>query len=70
GASGWHRLREDGRPVGRLAACRPELVILADALVHLRSRPLALAHFLAACGEETLERTGRILDGLVREGVS
>lgn len=69
GGPGWHRLAEDGRSVGRLAGFRPELVALANALAALRSRPLALAHLLAACGEETLEPAGQILDGLVRKGV-
>lgn len=69
GGPDWHRLTEDGQPVGRLAGFRPELVALANALAALRSRPLALAHFLAACGEETLEPAGRILDRLVRKGV-
>jgi len=47
-----------------------ELTIVLDVLDALRRQPLALAHFLLAVGDETLERTGRILVDLAPDLVA
>ena len=58
---------EDGRAVGRLSRWSGELVDTLGPLDLLRSRPLALAHFLLGIDDQTLARTGRLLAELAGE---
>lgn len=63
-------LLHDGRPVGTVG--RPEWAgdafpLHLTGLADLRSRPLALAHFLLSVPDEALRRTGRILIEMLRE---
>lgn len=60
-------LLDGDSPVGVVDGWNAELAGRMSTLDALRRRPLALAHFLLAVGDETLRRVGRILLELAEE---
>jgi len=67
---GFYWVVQGRRDLGVVRGGSDELTIVLDVLDALRRQPLALAHFLLAVGDETLERTGRILVDLAPDLVA